>query len=191
MFGEQSDGCFFLVYEDLWRMFDNSFLACASFFFSFFFFKVEVSSHTLIPLCRPGSVHSGSARWDDCDWVFPDEFHVSSFPDRFLHYAWTAALSAHSDFVWSKMYVCLGVTYHLHFWQNDQGLLHATVVTQGWNGRRIKVSTQSWLQRRKFSCCSCRDSNLQSYDHESGTWTNKRFQHLNLPRRVCMTLNTL
>ena len=28
----------------------------------FFFFKVEISSRTLIPLFRPGPVHSGSAR---------------------------------------------------------------------------------------------------------------------------------
>ena len=33
-----------------------------------------------------------------------------------------------------KVYVCLAVTCHLHFWQNDWDLLHATVVTQGWNG---------------------------------------------------------
>ena len=56
----------------------------------FFFFKVEISLCTLIPLFRPGSVHSGSASWDECDWVFPDDLHVSSFPDRFPHYAWTA-----------------------------------------------------------------------------------------------------
>ena len=36
---------------------DQSFPACAF----FFFFKVEISSRTLIPLYRPGSVHSGSA----------------------------------------------------------------------------------------------------------------------------------
>ena len=29
------------------------------------------------------------------------------------------------------MYACLGVTCHLHFWQNDQGLLRATAVTWG------------------------------------------------------------
>ena len=52
------------------------------------------------------------------------------FPDRFLRYAWTA-YSAHSNFVGSKVYVRLGVTCHLHFWKNDQGLLCATVVTQG------------------------------------------------------------
>ena len=35
-----------------------------------------------------------------------------------------------------KVYVCLAVTCHLHFWQNDQDLLRATAVTQGWNGYR-------------------------------------------------------
>ena len=28
-----------------------------------------------------------------------------------------------------KVYVCLAVTCHLHFWQNDRDLLHATAVT--------------------------------------------------------------
>ena len=31
------------------------------------------------------------------------------------------------------MYVCLAVTCHLHFWQNDWDLLCATTVTRGWN----------------------------------------------------------
>ena len=57
----------------------------------FFFCKVEISSHMLIPLCRPGSAHSGSASWEDCDCMFPDELRVSSFPDRFPHYVWTVA----------------------------------------------------------------------------------------------------
>ena len=35
-----------------------------------------------------------------------------------------------------RVYVCLVVTCHLHFGQNKQALLHATVVTQGWNGYR-------------------------------------------------------
>ena len=39
-----------------------------------------------------------------------------------------------------KVYVCLAVTCHLHFWQNDQDLLHATVVTRGWNGYRVMTS---------------------------------------------------
>ena len=35
-----------------------------------------------------------------------------------------------------KVYACLAVTCHLHFWQNDRDLLRATVVTRGWNGYR-------------------------------------------------------
>ena len=53
--------------------------------FYFFFFNVEISSRTLIPLFRSESVNGGSASSDDCDLVFPDELHVSSFPDRFPH----------------------------------------------------------------------------------------------------------
>ena len=32
-----------------------------------------------------------------------------------------------------KVYACLAVTCHLHFWQNDRDFLRATVVTRGWN----------------------------------------------------------
>ena len=83
--GGGGSGGFFLAYEDFGRMFGNSFPACT------FFFKVEICLCTLIPLFRPESVHSGSASWDDCNQAFPDELHVSSFPDRFPNYACTAA----------------------------------------------------------------------------------------------------
>ena len=35
-----------------------------------------------------------------------------------------------------KVYACLTVTCHMHFWQNDRDLLRATAVTRGWNGYR-------------------------------------------------------
>ena len=35
-----------------------------------------------------------------------------------------------------RVYACLAVTCHLHFWQNDRDLLRATAVTRGWNGYR-------------------------------------------------------
>ena len=57
----------------------------------------------------------------------------------------------HSDFVGSRMYVCLGVTCHLHLWRNDRGLLRSTAITWGWNGHRIRVSTKISLWRRTFS----------------------------------------
>ena len=71
----------------LGRMFDHSFPPPQR----FFLFKVEISARTLAPLFSSGSVHSGPASYDDCGWVFPDELRVSLFPDRFPHYAWTAA----------------------------------------------------------------------------------------------------
>ena len=49
------------------------------------------------------------------------------------------AMSADSDFVWSRVYTCLAaVSCHLHFWQNDRDLLRATAVTRRWNGYRNK-----------------------------------------------------
>ena len=83
------------------------------------------------------------------------------------------AQSAHFNFVGSRVYVGLGATCHLHFWQNDWGLLHAIVVIWKWKGHKVRVSTQSLLLRRKFSHHSCQDSNLQPFDHKSGILTNK------------------
>ena len=43
----------------------------------------------------------------------------------------------------------------------------------GCDGHRIRVSIDSQFWRRKFSRRSCRDSNSQPFDHESGTLNNK------------------
>ena len=58
-----------------------------------------------------------------------------------------------------KVYACLAVTCHLHFWQNDRDFLRATVVTRGWNGYRNKS------QHRK--------STLEKKIHESGALTTE------------------
>ena len=108
--------------------------------------------------------------------MFPDKLHVSSFPDRFQHYAWIAAWPTHSDFVRSRGYACLGVIRDQHFWQTDRGLLHATAVIREWNRHRIRVSAQSCLWRKKFSRRSCRELNLQPFGHKSCALTNKLFQ---------------
>ena len=95
------------------------------FFFSFWNGdKLAHTNSTFMPV----SVHSGSASWDDCGRKFLKKLPVSSFPDRFPHYAWTAAYPAHADFVGSRVYACLDVNCHMHFWQNDRGLLRATAV---------------------------------------------------------------
>ena len=49
-----------------------------------------------------------------------------------------------------KVYACLAVTCHLHFWQNDRGPLRATVVTRGWNGYRNKIQHRKLTLEKKI-----------------------------------------
>ena len=83
-----------------------------------------------------------------------------------------------------RVYTCmfrLAVTCHLHFWQNDQDVLHGAMVTQRWNKYRNN-STESWPWRRTFSCCSFWDLKPQPFNNKSGTqplscpcWTDLRY----------------
>ena len=102
---------------------------------------------------------------------------VTSFIARFLNIHWsgvltalawlvlreTAAVSAQvlctpynhapCHFMQShirKVYVCLAVTWHLHFWQNDRDLLRATAVTRGWNGYRNKSQHRKLTLEKKI-----------------------------------------
>ena len=73
-----------------------------------------------------------------------------------------------------KVYACLAVTCHLRFWQNDRGLLRTTAaVTRGWTDTEIRVITESWPWRRKFSRRSSRESNPRPFDHEFGALTTE------------------
>ena len=72
-----------------------------------------------------------------------------------------------------KVYACLAVTCHLHFWRNDRGLLCATAITRGWNGYRNMSQHRKLPWRRKFSRRSSRDSNPRPFDHESGALTTE------------------
>ena len=67
------------LFPFIWEFWENvqQFIPCLCIFF---FFKVEIWSCALIPLLRPWSINSGSASWDDCSRVFPDELRASSFP---------------------------------------------------------------------------------------------------------------
>ena len=106
----------------------------------FLYIKVEISSHTQIPLFMLGSVHSSSASWYDCGWKFPDILELVL--DRWSCCT-TMPWQRHSNFVGSWVSACLGVTCPLHFWQNNRSLLHATAVTWGWNRHWITIITQS------------------------------------------------
>ena len=79
----------------------------------------------------------------------------------------TAAVSAqvlctpynHAPCHFMQSHICLAVTCHLHFWQNDRGLLRAAAVTRGWNGYRNKSQHRKLTPwRRKFSHRFFRDS---------------------------------
>ena len=73
-----------------------------------------------------------------------------------------------------KVYACLAVTCHLHFWQNDRDLLGATAVTRGGGmDTEIRVSIESQPWRRKFSRRSSRDLNPWPFNHESGALTTE------------------
>ena len=75
-----------------------------------------------------------------------------------------------------KVYACLAVTCHLHFWQNDGGSFTCYCSnTGGGTDTKIRVSTESWPWRRKFSRCSSRDSNPRHFNHESGALTTVLF----------------
>ena len=49
-----------------------------------------------------------------------------------------------------KVYACLAVTCHLHFWRNDRGILRATAETQGWNGHRNKSQHRKLTLEKKI-----------------------------------------
>ena len=49
-----------------------------------------------------------------------------------------------------KVYTCLAVTCHLHFWPNDRDLLRATAVTRWWNGYRNKSQHRKSTLEKKI-----------------------------------------
>ena len=49
-----------------------------------------------------------------------------------------------------KVYVCLAVTCHLHFWQNDWDLLRATAITRELNGYRNKSQHRKSTLEKKI-----------------------------------------
>ena len=49
-----------------------------------------------------------------------------------------------------KVYACLAVTCHLHFWQNDRNLLRVTAVTRGWNEYRNKSQHRKLTLEKKI-----------------------------------------
>ena len=70
-----------------------------------------------------------------------------------------------------KVYACLAVTCHQHFWQDDRDLLRATAVTRGWNGYWNRSQHRKLTLEKNFFCRSRRDSNPRPFNHESSALT--------------------
>ena len=47
--------------------------------------------------------------------------------------------------------MCLAVTCHLHFWQNDRNLVRATAIIRGWNGYRNKSQHRNLTMESRIS----------------------------------------
>ena len=63
---------------------------------------------------------------------------------------------------------CLGLTCHLHFWQNERDLIRATAVTRGWNGQPNESAHKVNSGEENSPAAPAGDSNSQPLDHESG-----------------------
>ena len=73
-----------------------------------------------------------------------------------------------------KVYACLAVTCHLHFWAEWLGFFTCYCGnTGGGTDTEIRVSTESRPWRRKFYRRSSRDSNPRPFNHESGALTTE------------------
>ena len=69
-----------------------------------------------------------------------------------------------------KVYACLAVTCHLHFWQNDQDLLHATAVTRGWNGYGNRSQHRKLTLQKKILRLGFEPATFQSWVRCSNHW---------------------
>ena len=103
--------------------------------------------------------YTAGATWSCCRLGASSAYTIQPCSSLQCHFIWTHI---------HRVHVCLAITCHLHFWQNDGDLLWTTAVTWGWNIYQ-KKGTESWSGRRKFSHRSCWDLNPWPSDHESGT----------------------
>ena len=97
-------------------------------------------------------------------------------------YQFTMSLHAKTNIYVYRVHLCLAVTYHLYFWQNDLDLLRATAVTRAWNGYRNETQHRNLTLEKNFSRCSYRDSNPRPLHHESITLPQS---YSCSPQKVC------
>ena len=75
-----------------------------------------------------------------------------------------------------KVYACLAVARHLHFWQNDRDLLRAAAVTRGRNGYRNKSRRRMLTMEKKIL-----PPLLQGLEPATFQWQVQRSNHWAIP----------
>ena len=81
-------------------------------------------------------------------WLVPHE--TAAISARSVYTIQPCTMSLHAESHIHKVYACLAVTCHLHFWRNDRGLLRATAVTRGWNRYRNKSQHRKLTLEKKI-----------------------------------------
>ena len=137
------------------KIFDKS-IPAYTFPFLWTLFDVEIScTHQMHSLSQNRSTVAQWAKTTvvqhslvSCVWA--------RLPDMFPYYAQTAQ-SAHSDFVGSRVYACLGVTCYLHFWHAVIGVFYnwCLCTSMGMEkasnkGVMISQLVEHWACDRKF-----------------------------------------
>ena len=104
------------------------------------------------PRRPPRLSHSSCALLDGHDDDDDDELMLNVLRCRLTYWGQvvTNAEARFSKIHIRKVYACLAVTCHLHFWQNDRDFLRATVVTRGWNGYRNKSQHRKSTLEKKI-----------------------------------------
>ena len=138
-----------------------------------FFFKVEISLRTLIPFYTPGLVHSGSTSRDDCDRMFPYKLRVSSFPDRVPTLCLDSGIVSPLRLRWIKGVCVFRCNLPPELFAERPGAFTCHCGNTGVERTLNKSQHTKLTLENKFSRGSCRDSNSQPFDHQSGALTNK------------------
>ena len=99
--------------------------------------------------------------------------HVKLLPSQHVLCIWLPYNHAPCHFMQShivRVHACLVVTCHLHFWQNDPDLLHATAVTWGWNGHRNKSQHRKLTQEKKILLLFLEPETFRSWVQHPNHW---------------------
>ena len=110
------------------EMFDHSFILRRAFYFHFLKWKSALA-HKVPSLCQYQSIVAQRIETTVAECSL-----TSCVRARFRKASHTMPGQRRSQptpiSLGSGPHACLGVTYHLHFWHNDRGLLRATAVTR-------------------------------------------------------------